>query len=547
MSTGNDSFRRLRACRSGAWVAVLVCTVALPASGIAGADPAHTTPRIAGLDVKTTATMDCARLKTENFRDLPEAPAAILSTHVVAATASIGEYCDVSGYIQPQIQFELRLPTKTWNGRYLQGGCGGFCGTIFIDLCADALAKDFVIAAENMGHVSDFLNDPLWGSDPQLRRDFGQRSAHVVALAAKAIIARFYDARPAYSYFRGCSTGGREALSEAQFFPEDFDGIIAGDPAFAGRLGIANTWVAQQLFTASGGHVISDAKIALLHAAVLKQCDARDGLADGIISDPQNCHLDVGSLVCAAGQDGTNCLTATEAHAVQELYAGPHDRHGQRLYPGGVAFGSELAWYQWIIPSLAEGYLRYLAFETSRPPNYSYREFDFDRDVVKVEAAAREYDPVAPHAAPDLRGFERRGGKLIAYEGWADPGVSPFDILDYYGQVTHRQGGLARVSEWFRLYLVPGMYHCGGGNVPDQFDTLAAITSWVEKKSAPDRILATQFNTERKALRSRPLFPYPTMARYTGRGDVNDAQNWAPSKPKVIRDDRAKWVWGPSE
>ena len=385
------------------------------------------------------------------------------------------------------------------------------------------------------------------GKRPAAAARFGHRAPHVVALATKAIIAKYYGARAAYSYFRGCSSGGREGLSEAQFFPDDFNGIIAGDPAFPGRLGgIANVWEVQQLFTANGGHTISDAKLALIHTAVVKQCDAEDGVADGIISDPRDCRFEARSLACPAGQDRPNCLDATELHAAEEVYAGAHDSRGRRLYPGGAAFGSELAWYRFILP-LSEGYLRYLAFQQNPPPDYSYRQYNFDRDLVKVEASAREYDPVAPHGAPDLRAFQQHGGKLIEYEGWADSGVSPFEVLDYYAQVTHREGGRAVVGEWYRLYMVPGMYHCMGGDVPDHLDTLTAIIDWVEKKSAPDRLVAIQLSADGKVVRTRPIFPYPTVAHYQGSGDVNEARNWSPAEPKMIHDDRVQWIWAPAQ
>jgi hypothetical protein len=500
---------------------------------------------VAALDARISGALHCERLIEEDFKNSDTAPLSVLSAKLVPGANGTGEYCAVNGYIQPQIQFEVRLPSRDWNGRYFQTGCGGFCGVIGINSCSDALAANFVVAAHNMGHVGQPIKDPVWGSDPALREDYGGRSTHLMAVVGKLIAERYYGKRPARSYFRGCSTGGREGLSEAQRYPGDFDGIIAGDPAFPGRLGaIANNWDARHLLREDGSEIFAPAKLMVLHAGVMRACDELDGLVDGILMDPRVCHFDPAKLQCKSASDGDDCLTLEQVAAAKALYGGPVNSRGEKLMPGATPYGSEPSWSGAGRRSLAEGYLRYLAFPNNPPADYNYRSFNFDTDVEKTEEMARLYDPVAPHAAPDLRAFEQRGGKLIVYHGWADAGVSPMALLDYYAHVTSRQGGPEKVRGWFRVFMVPGMFHCRGGDAPNTFELLPGLVKWVEQGDAPERVVATQTGPT-GVIRSRPLFPYPAFARYIGKGDVNNAANWISASPKKAPDDRIDWVRAP--
>lgn len=504
--------------------------------------PATAQPR-AAIDAMTAARIECTALSGIDFSHDSEAPASITSAKLLPATATTDEVCAVTGYVQPQVQFEVRLPTKRWNGRYFQIGCGGFCGFVNINGCGDMLAKDYVVAANNLGHVGDVLKEPLWGSSLDARRDYGARGTHVTALIAKRLIAAFYGTKPAFSYFRGCSTGGREGLMLAQHFPEDFDGIVAGDPAFAGRLGaIANVWAAQKLFRRGNVPVFDKAALDLLHARTIAACDAIDGVKDGIIDDPRRCRFDPAVLQCPAS-GGAACLTAEQVAAARAVYDGPRNSAGMRLYPGGMMPGSEGAWGGADTWSLPEGSLRYLMFADQRP-NFAYHDFDWDRDLDAVKAQVALYDPVAPDAAPDLTAFHARGGRLILYHGWSDQGVTPLGSLDYYSQVAARQGGMAKIREWFRLFMVPGMFHCRGGNAPNSFDFMPAIAAWVEQGTAPDGIVATQREGER-VIRTRPLYAYPATAKYDGKGDVNVSASWRLAMPKAMPDDRIDWIWGP--
>jgi feruloyl esterase len=507
-----------------------------------------------GAEKSIEALMTCEQLALEDFTRIREAPAAILSTELVAAGGETSEHCSIKGYIQPQIQFELRLPTGTWNGRYLQAGCGFFCGQVNLQRSRDALARNFAVAAENMGHVADSLFHQLWGSDPQLRRDFGRRSTHVMAVAGQAIVERFYGLRADYSYFRGCSTGGRQGLQSALHYPNDFDGIIAGDPAFpALQGGLMNNWIAHQLNTEDDQPVFDREKLAFLNAAVLEKCDAIDGLRDGIIEDPRNCDFDVSQVkVCPAGQDAPDCLTARQMEAAANLYGGIKTEDGRTLYPGFVMVGSELGWDPMRNRELADNYLKYLAFEENPPADYRYRDFRFDTDLPKLEKMAAVYDPVPPFTDPDLSAFHASGGKLITYHGWADAGVSPLILLDFSAEAANPFGGLENMADWYRVFMVPGMFHCGGGGVPDTFDWITTIVDWVEKDRAPDRVIASQYKDSNRftgehgeLLRTRSVYPYPLVSRYTGEGDVNEADNWQAVEPPVRHDNDIKWVWDP--
>jgi feruloyl esterase len=543
--TTETSFESRHGCvgRMAIWAAAVLTLIATLGGAPAAADDA---PK-AAVDASLSAEMDCAALAREDLTHLSKAPSTILSAVVVPAAAATPEYCDVKGYVMPQIQFELRLPTHSWNGRYFQVGCGGFCGEVNIENCTDVLDQNFAVAADNMGHVGDMLHDPIWAQDGDLRRDFGHRSTHVTAVVAKAVVERFYGAEPAWSYFRGCSTGGREGLTEAALAPDDFDGIVAGDPAFAGRLNIANTWDAQHLLRADGSAVIPKDKLTVLHHAILDACDGLDGVKDGILMDPRACHFKVESIECRGGGEGPDCLSAEQVAAAEAVYDGPRNSRGERLYPGGSMFGAELSWGT--TPdsfSLPDGALRFLAFWPNPPLSYTYRDFNFGTDLPKIEATLELYDPVPPGGAPDLTAFKQRGGKLIVYHGWADGGVSPLNTLDYYAQVAHRQGGMEAARGWFRLFMVPGMFHCRGGNAPNTFDFMPAIMAWVEKGVPPDGVVATQKSPAGAIIRQRPLYAYPEQAVFNGSGDVNQADSWGRSAlPKAMPDDRVAWIWGP--
>ncbi|GLY36946.1 feruloyl esterase [Amycolatopsis sp. NBRC 101858] len=482
---------------------------------------------------------------------LPGAATHVTSAAVIAATATDPEYCGVQGYVDPAVHFELRLPTKTYAGRYLQYGCGGFCGIVnpppFAD-CDLPHGGDVAVAATDDGHVGKtpaVVDDGSWGANDQAARDdFEFRGPHVVARASKAIIQAFYGSPPRKSYFTGCSDGGREGLLLAQRYPADFDGIVAGAPAgYWSPLLEFQAWLARVNNAADGSPILTAAKLPALHSAVLAACDRLDGLADGQLEDPRACRFDPATLTCH-GPDTPSCLTPAQVAATRRIYSPPTDGHGTLLYPGGEQRGSELSWAGWIIPtpetggvafarSLADNYLRYLGYPIGAPAS-TVDTFVFTR---------REFDRLTPVGVRynamslDLSAFRQRGGKLVLWHGWADEAIPPASTLDYYQRLTHGRG-----QDWARLFMVPSLYHCGGGTTLTEFDPLKQLVAWVERGTAPTVATATGRDAAGNVTRTRPVYPYPQRAVYDGTGSVDDAANFRPAPPLAPVRDVVDWA-----
>jgi feruloyl esterase len=536
---------------------VLLAVLALLLLGGSGAAVAQTaspaTPtRAAAEPSVVTPKVDCAALASQDLSGVPGAPAVIGTASVVTAPQG-WEACDVKGTVAPQIQFEVLLPTKTWRQRYLQTGCGGFCGSLSINAqaatgCVPLTRGDFVMASNNEGHVGAGGFDGVFGADPQLRVDYGYRSDHAVSMVVKQLIKIYYGQGPRYSYFDGCSQGGHQGLTEAQRYPGDFDGIVAGAPAsiftalnvwYQGWNALANT-------DAKGGPILTAGKLPALHAAVLAECDGKDGLVDGQIDDPRACTFDPASLRCA-GADSPSCLTAAQVDVVRKLYAGPRDERGRRMYPGGQAMGSELAWIAWVVPpapgattitqNIAINTIKYLAFRSPRP-TMTLRDLRFDAATFRTTA---EQSGIYDATDPDLSAFRARGGKLILWHGWADQAISPYGTVAYYHAVTERMGGRQATEKFARLFMLPGVNHCGGGQAPNTFDALTPVLDWVERGVAPDRLVATETQNG-SVVRTRPIFPYPLVARYDGTGSTDDAVNFTATPPPVNYNDAIPWL-----
>lgn len=443
-----------------------------------------------------------------------------------------------------------------WNGKFEGLGNGGLAGTISYSSMAPGLQRGFATASTDTGHTP--TEPQLWLEHPELVIDYSYRGLHLTAVNAKAIIAAFYNHAPTFSYYSGCYTGGKQALFEAQRYPEDYDGIIGGDAANYWTLQMFHEdWVGQA--TASPGANLSPDNLQLLNNAVLKQCGTRDhGFAtDPFLLDPQDCEFDPKVLQCS-GNQSLNCLTAAQVVAVEKIYQGvTNPRTGEQLYPG-LPRGSELGWGpaggQSLINrpvSIGSGvssydFFRFTVFETPPPYFWDYTTLNFDSDVTSVN---HRFASIFNSTNPDLSEFQRRGGKLIMYHGSADPLVPPFNSINYYESVAATQPlyrlvhssalGLTETQRFFRLFLVPGMYHCAGGpgaNVfngvsnqgnptdPDH-DILSALDLWVTGHEAPDRIIATN-QTNGVVNFSRPLCPYPQIARYKGTGTTTDPANF---------------------
>ncbi|MGW4111164.1 tannase/feruloyl esterase family alpha/beta hydrolase [Actinosynnema sp. NPDC004786] len=463
-------------------------------------------------------------------------------------------HCAVLGYVEPRVRFHLKLPTTTYTGRYLQYGCGGFCGSLaapaFPDCGADV--GGLAVATTDDGHVSDApvpSLDGAWAADDRAARDdLAFRAPHVVSMAAKRLIEEFYGDPPSFSYFGGCSNGGREGLLLAQRYPHDFDGIVAGAPVnYMSALLLYQAWLVRANTGADGRPVLTADRLPALHDAVMRHCDHLDGLVDGQIDDPRRCDHDPAALRCPPGVDRPTCLTPAQVDVVRRLYAGPTDAHGARLYPAGQERGSEAAWAGWVVPIpgfgdtstaavLADNYLRHMGYPTGTPHS----------SLAEVEFTTREFARLAVEGSRgnamslDLSEFRRAGGRLILWHGWSDQAVPPRGLLDYYERLARHDGG--DVRRWARVFMVPGLRHCGGGAGLTGFDPVPALLAWVEHGTAPDRITAAGRDAAGRVVRTRPVFPYPLTARYDGTGSVDDAANFHPAPPTRPTRDAVDWV-----
>jgi Tannase and feruloyl esterase len=521
--------------------------------------------------------VDCKSLVSADISPAVGSPTHI-STAMPVLDGNPAPYCDVKGYVDPQVKFELRLPLTTWTQRFVQTGCGGLCGMLAIHLendqgCLPAQKGELALTSTDMGHTGEM--DARFGeSDYRLRIDFAYRGVHVTTLAAKALIEKFYGQKPKYSYFTGCSDGGREALMEAQRYPDDFNGISAGAPAmnFVTQNTFYHGWNARMNTGVDGQPILTADKLPLLHKAVVARCDSEDGLKDGLISNPIGCDFDPEVLQCKAGQDPTACLTAAQVNVVKQIYAGAHDSVGNKLVLSGPLPGSELAWAGVYIPApgsnrtmspmISTGTLKFLAYEKNPPADYSLADLKFDRssftETTKLHAL---YDATDP----DLSPFASAGGKLILWHGLADPHISPLNTIAYYTAVQQTMGH-AVADRFLRLYLFPGGYHCNGGEGPFTVDLLSVMMAWVERGTAPGALIASHTpgngtgpgappresaagpppDRERPqsgtADRTRPIYPYPLTASYTGNGSIDDAKNFTEGKPEPIPGTELVWL-----
>jgi feruloyl esterase len=445
-----------------------------------------------------------------------------------AGALNVGQpFCRVTATIETEIKFELWLPDN-WNGKYQQVGNGGYSGAINYPTMGGALAKGYATASSDLGHVSKNAFEADWMVGHKQRiEDFGLRAHHLVSQVAKQMVNTYYAKAPAHSYFVGCSSGGWQALTEIQNYPEDFDGVVAGAPAhnFV-RLNLRNT-VTSQLALAHPGGDLSPALTKLVADAALAKCDAEDGVADGMIGSPLQCDFDPKQLQCKAGDRSDACLTPAQAERVKALYGPFKSKGGLDLYPGPT-ISAEL-WAQppanADAPALDELLVNALK-EFGYTQTRTLATFDADKDIPAME---KLMNPVMSSVNPDLHKFKARGGKVVAWHGWGDPAISPYNTLHYYDTVKAKTG--ANMDDFYRIFFVPAMGHCGADATgPDKFDAVAALESWVEKGVAPTRIEAAQY-TDGRVTRSRPLCKYPQVAKYDGRGNADDAKSFTCAAP----------------
>lgn len=461
--------------------------------------------------------------------------------------AGVPRFCRVAGVSRPsadsEIAFEVWMPSEKWNGKFHAVGNGGFAGLIEYQQMANAISHGYATASTNTGHKAERIDmvDASWAlGHPEKIIDFGYRAIHLTATNAKAVIAAFYGSGPKHSYFSSCSNGGRQALMETQRYPDDYDGIIAGAPANYWTHLLANA--AWDLETLQNASYIPPAKLPAIEAAALAACDAQDGVKDGVIEDPPRCRFDTSVLLCK-GAENDSCLTAPQLEALNKLYTGAHTSNGKPVFagysPGGEAEPG--GWEPWITGNGKQKSLLYM-FSTEffknmvfSDPRWDFRTLDIDRDTkIDDEKLAQLLNA----NDPDLSRFEKRGGKLILYHGWSDAAIAAGATVDYYNRVAAKMGA-ARTHDFVRLFMVPGMQHCGGGAGPNEFGQSgpgtgdaqysidAALERWVEAGTPPDVVIAEKRDKQGQVVRTRPLCAYPAVAHYKGSGSTDEAENFA--------------------
>jgi len=459
-------------------------------------------------------------------------------------------FCRIGGTIAPSsdsdIHFEVWLPEAGWNGKFRATGNGGFAGSINYAEMAAALRDGYATASTDTGHRADGI-DANWAlGHPEKIADFGYRAIHEMTIKAKAIIQSFYGEAPKHSFFSSCSNGGRQALMEAQRFPEDYDGIIAGAPAYYWtHLLVANFYAAAKPMLDMPASYIPKDKIPAIAGAVLKACDDADGLKDGILNDPTSCHFDPVTIVCE-GADTNNCLTPPQADSLKRIYAGASSSDGVVIFPGYEPGGEDGGggWSGWITGSkpgesagvkFSTGFLRNMVFD-----NALWRSKGTELTKT-LNAADAKMAATLNATEANLKPFQARGGKLVVYHGWSDAGIPPANAISYYESVT-KALGQNTVDSFMRLYMAPGMQHCFGGPGPNLFgqfavlkpgdarhDVFTALVDWVEKGAPPAEIVATKYTKDDPAQpveMARPLCPYPSVAKYDGAGGANHAESF---------------------
>ncbi len=479
---------------------------------------------------------------------------------VIAATTMLGpgsvlvktpEFCRVGGVIRPssdsEIHFEVWLPASGWNGRFRGTGNGGFAGSINYSEMAAALRDGYATASTDTGHRADGIDADWALGHPEKITDFGYRAIHEMTVKAKAVIQAFYGEAPKHSFFSSCSNGGRQALMEAQRFPDDYDGILAGAPAnYWTHLLVANFYASGKPMLENSASYISKDKIPAIAQAVLAACDAADGLKDGILSDPTSCHFDPDSIVCK-GPETDSCLTQPQADSLKRIYAGALNPDGTLIYPGYEPGGEDGGggWSGWITGPKAglsagvlfsTGFLRNMVFSNS---SWTYKGTNLSDSLSAADSKMAE---TLNSTDANLKPFQARGGKLILYHGWSDAAIPPVNAISYYQGVTQAMGE-STVDSFLRLYLPPGMQHCAGGPGPNLFgqfgvlkagdaqhDIFTSLVDWIEKGPAPSAIVATKYlkdDPAKPAEMTRPLCPYPLVAKYDGSGDEKKAESFS--------------------
>jgi feruloyl esterase len=463
---------------------------------------------------------------SSSFAAHMESTASFTPPGTRANTLELPAFCRVVAELKPtsdsDIHVEVWLPAANWNGKFLALGSGGWGGNIAYARLADALRRGYATAASDDGHTGPSGSFAM--GHPEKLVDFAYRAEHEMTVEAKRLMKQFYGRDPRYSYWEGCSGGGREGLLQAARYPDEFDGIIAGDPANIRRNAWA-LWLANETFKDPEAY-IPPAKYPTIHRAVLDACDRNDGVKDGLIENPESCHVDFKALQCKSG-DAPDCLTARQVRTAQTIISPATAASGKVVFPR-LEPGTELRWNTLAGgPAPGDLFLDEFRYVVYQDPNWDWKTFDLARDAAKAHAVDANVDELDPN----LAAFAKHGGKLLLYHGWADQQVAPLSTVEFYNSAVDLAGGLTNSSKWIRLYMAPGMAHCAGGEGPDTFDKMGVLEQWVEHDKAPAEIIATH-QTGGKVDRTRPLCPYPQTAKYNGSGDINAAGNFTCRAPQ---------------
>ena len=526
-----------------------------------GGDHALTTPSNSGTSTTPALAVvkpavDCATLASLDVTDIGGTGSSITSAAVTTVTINgkAVDFCAVKGTLAPANTFEVALPVSTWTQRFAALGCGGLCGSVsdptqpssfaFTYDCPLVQEGGFVTAATDMGHTGA---DQTWSTDTQKQADFAYRGQHITTLAAKKLIKAYYGQTQKYSYFVGCSDGGREALMAAQRYPTDYNGIVAGAPAahFQIQNSLYHGWsvISQSTDGTSNGNATLYAdKATLLHKAVAGACGGQSGAPDGLLIDPRVCRFDPASIQCPANAtDTSTCLTAAEVSTAGKIYGGPLDATtGEHMLGGSPQLGSEANWIGVEVPTsnstdapvnmhgvfsffiVAGAYDLIFTGSPTMPTidTFGYTDASFYNTYLLPNHALNDA------TNPDLSAFQKAGGKLILWHGWADQHISPLYTINYYEAMKSTMTATT-VDTFARLYVVPGVAHCGGGEGFPDIDLVSQITAWSEQGTAPDAVNTVQSDSSGTVTATRPVYPYPSVAKYSGTGDWHDAANYA--------------------
>ena len=477
----------------------------------------------------------CGQLKDLHLPDVTILEAKSLQNDTIEGQAVTVPFCYVLGKISKEINFELLLPSQ-WNERFLMSGGGGFVGNIQNDF-RWTVNSGYATVGTDAGHKGSGIEADWALNNMERQLDFGRLAIHLTAAVSKFVIHTYYCSDPAYSYFMGCSRGGGQAMVEAQQYAEDFDGIVAGAPAFSwpaiGAKFIQNTQKNYPDPKDPGKRVITKDNLQLLQKLILKQCDALDGVTDHIINDPRDCKFDFSKLpVCPGDQAGAGCFTSQQLVAIKTVYA-TLTNNQDTIYPG-FPYGAENeegSWDVWIAgtnpdlhnPSLhymfGTNMFKYLVFNNSE---WDYSKYDFSNFFDETRYASAYLDATKA----DYTEFKKKKGKMIMYHGWNDPALSAFETIKHYEEAEQKD---KNIQSTIRLFLLPGVLHCGGGPGPDQVDWLRLIRDWVENDKVPERLVVSKMEKD-KVIMTRPVFPYPKVAVYIGKGDTNLEKNFVEKK-----------------